>query len=154
MSGAPLLAPAAYHGVRLLKWRIAVAAWIGVIFFSSTNLAQQWAEAFWQLLSAQSSVSHPQHSIFYLLLDKGFHVSMFFVLALLLCRTLPESRRQDFAVIICGSVVGSCSEFLQRFFPGRDPALRDVFINISGTVLGLIAWRIFFPRLNRFTLKQ
>jgi len=28
---------------------------------------------------------------------------------------------------------------LQRFFPGRDPALRDVLINVGGTALGVAA---------------
>ncbi len=137
----------------MLKWRVAVALWIGVIFFSSTNLAEQWAEAVWAFLSRQTSVAHPERGVPYLLLDKGFHVSMFFILALLLCRALP-STRQNYLVVAAGAVIGSCSEYLQSFFPGRDPALRDVLINIGGTVLGLLTYKFLLPKPSRFTLKQ
>ncbi len=130
----------------MLKWRAAVAVWVGFIFFSSTNLAEQCAEAVWALVSGQISVSHPEHGLSYLLLDKGFHVSMFFILALLLCLALPYSRRQSYQVIAAGAIIGSCSEYLQSFFPGRDPAFRDVLINIGGTVLGLLAYKLFLSR--------
>ncbi len=44
-------------------------------------------------------------------------------------------------ILLCGAIVGSCSEYLQRFFPDRDPAIRDVLINIGGTALGLLICR-------------
>ena len=44
---------------------------------------------------------------------------------------------KSWVIVLCGALVGLCSEFLQRFFPDRDPAIRDVIINICGTALGL-----------------
>ena len=64
----------------------------------------------------------------YLLADKGFHVFMFVILALLLARIFSGPT----SVLLIAFFVGVCSEFLQRFFPGRDPAVRDVIINFSG----------------------
>jgi VanZ family protein len=119
----------------------AVTAWIGVIFFSSTSLAGQWAEQFFHFLSGMFLNRMPPesspYSVIHLLADKGFHVSLFFVLAILLWRALPNSPARAALILIAGAVVGSCSEFLQRFFPDRDPAIRDILINIAGTVVGL-----------------
>jgi VanZ family protein len=72
-----------------------------------------------------------------LLADKGVHVSLFFVLALLLWRILPDVQWKIARILLFGAAVGSASEFLQSFFPGRDPALRDVLINIGGTAVGI-----------------
>lgn len=126
---------------RVNGWIWAVLLWIGVIFFSSTSLALQWAEEFFRFISA-SFLSHlrPESSsygIIHLLADKGFHVSLFCVLAVLLWQALPSMAWKSWVIVLCGALVGSCSEFLQRFFPDRDPAIRDVIINICGTALGL-----------------
>ena len=118
-----------------------VLAWIGVIFFSSTSLAGKWAEGAFRFLSDLFLFQMPRESssygVLHLLADKGFHVGLFCVLAILLWWALPGSQAKASMIVLCGAVVGSCSEFLQRFFPDRDPAIRDVLINIFGTVLGL-----------------
>ncbi len=77
---------------------------------------------------------------------------MFFILALLLCQALPSGRRKEYQVIAAGAIIGSCSEYLQSFFPGRDPAIRDVLINVAGTALGLLAYKLFVSARDRFTL--
>ncbi len=76
-------------------------------------------------------------SVFHLLADKGLHVTLFVVLAILLRNALPPGRFRTVQILALGLIVGSCSEFLQRYFPDRDPALRDVLINFGGTALGL-----------------
>jgi len=120
---------------------LAVIAWIGVIFFSSTSLASQWCEQGFSWLSSllfgHLGPTDPSYGILHLLADKGVHVSLFLILAMLLCMTIPQIRWKAAIVLGCGALVGSCSEFLQRFFPGRDPAIRDVLINIGGTAAGL-----------------
>ncbi len=118
-----------------------MAAWIGVIFFSSTSLASKWCEeAFARvslLLLGRGAMQQPSFSVLHLVADKGLHVTLFLVLALLLTKVLPSSRFKVLRILTIGLVVGSCSEFLQRFFPGRDPAVRDVMINVAGTALGV-----------------
>ncbi len=122
-------------------WIWAVVLWIGVIFFSSTSLALKWAEEFFRFLSglflSQLPPESSSYGVIHLLADKGFHVSLFCVLAVLLWLALPNMAWKGWVIVLCGAVVGSCSEFLQRFFPDRDPAIRDVIINIGGTAVGL-----------------
>jgi VanZ family protein len=77
------------------------------------------------------------YGIVHLLADKGFHVTLFCVLAVLLWQALRHSEKKIWVILLSGAAVGSCSEFLQRFFPGRDPAIRDVLINIGGTAIGI-----------------
>ena len=123
-------------------WLFPVALWISVIFFSSTSLASRWCESTFTYVSGVLfSQLHPHSSPYewvHLLADKGLHVTLFCVLAILLWQALPKSRQKVLAIIACGAVVGSCSEFLQRFFPDRDPAIRDVLINVAGTALGVV----------------
>lgn len=122
-------------------WRSALAAWVLLIFFSSTSLASQWCESgFSYVSSVLFRHLHPHSSsydLFHLLADKGLHVTLFCVLGILLWNAFPNLQHRATTVLVCGAIVGSCSEFLQRFFPGRDPAIRDVLINIGGTALGL-----------------
>ncbi|MGI8960438.1 MAG: VanZ family protein [Bryobacteraceae bacterium] len=146
--------------MRINGWILAVLAWVGVIFFSSTALASQWCERAFHFLSAMIfSHLRPDDSSFgliHLLADKGVHVSLFFVLALLLWKTLPNAQWKIARVLLLGAVVGSASEFLQRFFPGRDPALRDVLINVAGTAIGVgvsIAWIKHRSRTEALVLK-
>ena len=139
-------------------WHFAVAAWICLIFFSSTSLASVWCE------SGFSSVSswlfkdlHPHSSAYnfvHLLADKGLHVSLFCVLAILLWQALPDVQHKLTTILICGALVGCCSEFLQRFFPGRDPAMRDVLINIGGTGLGIFLRIKASTGMNRFADRE
>ncbi len=141
---------------RINVWFWAVIAWIGVIFFSSTSLASQWAE---HLFSAIAAIflsgldrNSSSYGAFHVLSDKGLHVSLFCILAILLWRALPNSPRKLWMIVLTGAIVGSCSEFLQRFFPDRDPAIRDVLINIGGTVLGILLC-LSFARL-RFATRR
>jgi VanZ family protein len=123
------------------KWIWAALAWIGIIFFSSTSLASQWAESSFSLVSGvllrRLKEDSASYSLVHLLADKGFHISLFCVLAMLLWLALGPAEKKAWIILISGAVVGSLSEFLQRFFPDRDPAFRDVLINTAGTALGL-----------------
>lgn len=123
-------------------WWIAVAAWLGVIAFSSTSMAGQGSEqAFFSLSSVLFRYLHPSYTEYltiHFLADKGVHVTLFAVLGILLWQAIPSWRWNAAIILAAGAVVGSFSEFLQSFFPGRDPAIRDVLINIGGTALGLV----------------
>ena len=133
-------------------WRVAALCWISVIFFSSTSVAGTWAElAFTSLSSIFISGVQPKsasYDVLHVLADKGFHVAMFCILALLLWKALGPVPRKAPLIVFMGAVIGSCSEYLQTFFPDRDPAIRDVLINIGGTALGLVIIQLSsrFPR--------
>lgn len=123
-------------------WRWALIAWIGVIFFSSTSLAGEWSEQVFSylctLLLSQLKRDSSSYGLIHLLADKSLHLVLFCILAILFWKALPNVRRKIALILLFGAIVGSCSEFLQRFFPGRDPAIRDVLINIGGTAIGLV----------------
>jgi VanZ family protein len=117
-------------------WTFATIAWIAVIFFSSTSKAAQWCE---QIYSAFfRSTYRGANDWLHLLADKGFHVGLFLVLAILLWQTIPDISWKIALILLFGLTIGSCSEFLQSFFPDRDPALRDVLINLGGTIAGVV----------------
>jgi len=127
--------------VRMNAWVWAAIAWIGVIFFSSTTVAGQSSEeafgALSKLLLTHLQPGTSSYDIVHLLADKSVHVGLFFVLAVLLWRALPSAPGRVIAIMVIGAAIGSCSELLQMLFPGRDPAVRDVLINIGGTALGV-----------------
>lgn len=122
-------------------WWFAVAGWLGVIAFSSTSAAGQDSEqAFYSLSTVLFRFLHPNYTeyrVIHFIADKGVHVTMFVVLAILLWQAIPRGHWKAAAILVAGGFVGSCSEILQSFYPDRDPAVRDVLINIGGTALGL-----------------
>lgn len=123
-------------------WPLAALAWIGTIFFSSTSIAAELCERAFTAVAAflfgSLRPDEQSYGLIHLIADKGFHVFLFVVLAILLWKAIPPGKWKTPAVLLFGAFVGSCSEFLQRFFPGRDPAIRDVLINASGVALGVI----------------
>ena len=123
-------------------WAVAVALWIAVILFSSTSLAAEWSEQAFhfcmRLLFGHVGPEDRSYGLLHLLADKGFHVAMFLILAVLLWQLIAKPHWKIPRILLAGAVVGSSSEFLQRFFPGRDPAVTDVLINIGGTAVGII----------------
>ncbi len=128
---------------QLNNWLWAVVAWIAVIFFSSTSLASKWAEVSYRTISelffSHLSMDSSPYGILHFLADKGFHVTLFCILAILLWRMLVHSENRVWVILIAGAITGSCSELLQDLFPDRDPAIRDVLINVGGTALGIVA---------------
>jgi VanZ family protein len=128
--------------MKAIFWRLAAVAWTGVIFFSSTATAGRWSQEVFQILAAflfgQLQTGGAGLNLLYLLADKGFHVAMFTILAILLGRLIPDAPSKTPLILLTGAAVGSLSEVLQSFFPSRDPALRDVLINIAGTALGVM----------------
>lgn len=136
---------------RMNAWAWASTAWIGVIFFSSSSLAGQSSEKAFSALSQLLTHLQPgtsSYDVVHLLADKSVHVGLFAVFAVLLWGALVSANRKIGWILLIGAFIGSCSELLQSFFPGRDPAVRDVFINIGGTALGLI-FRIGIGKLYR-----
>lgn len=122
-------------------WLLCTIAWTGLIFFSSTTLAGQWSEQAFQFLFGAGRQS--SDSLLHFLAEKSVHLTLFFVLGILLSQLYTAAPLARFGkVVLTGLVIGSLSELLQNFFPGRDPALRDVLINVGSTALGaaLAAW--------------
>ncbi len=136
---------------RMNVWAWAAVAWIGVIFFSSTSVAGQSSEEAFTALSHLLPHLQPgtsSYDVVHLLADKSVHICLFAVFAILLWGALGNITKKIGWILLIGALIGSCSELLQNFFPGRDPAIRDVLINIGGTALGVIV-RIAVSKLYR-----
>ena len=120
----------------------ALTAWIGIIFFSSTGIAGYWSERTFCYGAGKLFWGLPTDSFPYRLIhfaaEKSVHVSLFLVLAILLWQCLPSVRRKIPVILFIAAAVGSISEYLQSFFPGRDPAFRDVCINVLGATVGTL----------------
>ena len=135
---------------RYAVWTAILGIWLGVIFFSSTSIAGKTSDrAFSQFFAAylhrfdKHDMYHQYHIHF--LAEKNVHVMMFVVLAMLLWRMLPDTPGKVGIVFLSGVFIGCCSEVAQCFFPGRDPAVRDVLLNMAGTGIGTV---ISFSRLG------
>ncbi len=139
-------------------WWVAVVGWIGVIFFSSTSTASRWCESAFGALSEFLLSGIPRDSssfgMIHLIADKGLHVTLFAVLAVLLFRALVNPQGKVVRILSFGLVVGCCSEYLQSFFPDRDPAVRDVLINVAGTGLGVLISRMFRAKQTAAEAKE
>lgn len=126
---------------RTTAWIIPALAWLGLIFFSSTSLAAAWSDRAFALVVAalrRWAVPVGPPGNLYFLMEKGFHFTLFLVLSLLLGRAIDGVRHKTGAILLFGLVIGSASEYLQCFFSGRDPALRDVALNVISVVAGLL----------------
>lgn len=139
---------------RMNAWAWAALAWIGVIFFSSSTLAGKSSEEAFSALSRLLTRMQPgtsSYDIVHLLADKSVHIGLFAIFAVLLWGALENVTRRSVWILLIGAFIGSCSELLQNLFPGRDPAIRDVLINIGGTGLGLVCMTVIVKlhRLGR-----
>ena len=148
---------------RVNFWGWSAVVWAGVIFFSSSSLAGKSSEdafsALSRLLLGQLQPGTPPYNIVHLLADKSVHIGLFAVFAVLLWKALADVRIRIGLILLLGAITGTCSEILQSFFPGRDPAFTDVLINIAGTALGISLSAIFSKlharrRLDGVTLSR
>jgi VanZ family protein len=124
------------------SWAWAAVGWIALVFFSSTSVAGRWCDRAFIFLYS-SCMGHPattasSFALAHFVAQKGLHVGLFSILAVLLWHALGSVPSKSVNVLALGLVIGSASEFLQGFFPGRDPAIRDVMLNLAGTALGLV----------------
>jgi VanZ family protein len=123
-------------------WAWVSLAWVGVIFFSSSSVAGKSSEeafsALSQLLLRQFPPGTRSYDIVHLLADKSVHIGLFAIFAVLLWGAFANASGKIPWILLIGAFIGTCSELLQNLFPSRDPAVRDVLINIGGTTLGVI----------------
>ncbi len=118
---------------------ILLVLWVGTIFLSSTSAARVCDGLFHYGYGVLVGTSNPVvYERVHFIAEKGVHVLLFAALGMLLWKLVPETGWKAVLVLLLGSFVGVCSELLQRFFPRRDPTLRDVLINMAGTALGIM----------------
>lgn len=110
--------------MKLLKYWLPPILW-GLIIFSFSSLQVGSSnEIYWKDF----------------LIKKTAHVVEYAILAVLLYRAMINSevnkKKAFFISIIIAGLYGLTDEFHQSFTPGREPKIRDVFIDTIGGSLG------------------
>jgi glycopeptide antibiotics resistance protein len=122
---------------RINLFRLALIALLGFIAFTSTSLAGKAGDNSFAFLFGHLR-SIRLVGMMHFTAEKSVHFILFFVLALLLLNMMPASKSRTPRILLLALLVGISSELLQFQFPGRDPAVRDVFINFCGSVAGIL----------------
>jgi VanZ family protein len=120
-----------------LPW-ILLAAWVGWILFSSSDLAIDWAYDLYEALAGVADTRSRIDTRHYA--QKLYHVGLFVVLSRLLipCLQAEKSRRLMWTAFWCFAI-GFVSEGLQFITSSRHPTLSDAMINgLSGTLASFI----------------
>ena len=92
-------------------------------------------------------VPHLQPPIQFPESDKVFHAIEFAALGYLLSRALKGSlpRMSPWAVFLittaAGAAIGACDEYFQQFVPGRESSVLDWATDVTGVILGQLAYR-------------
>ena len=115
-----------------------LAAWVGWILFSSSDLAIDWAHGVYEaLLGAVDSRPKIEVRTF---AQKAYHVLLFVVLSRLLVPCLQaEKRKRVILMALWCFAIGFISEGLQFATSSRHPSLSDAMINgLSGTLASFV----------------
>jgi VanZ like family len=133
---------------QFLKYWLPLPIWLALMFVGSTDLfSAEHTSRFIvpMLLWLKPGMSPLTIRAIMFGLRKCAHVCEYAVLALLLWRALRSSPRlRTKLATLTGLVVVSCAafaasdEFHQTFVKSRTASVRDVFLDISGAVLGLL----------------
>jgi VanZ family protein len=133
---------------RLLKNWLPVIVWVGVIFLGSTDLmsadhTSRFIVPFLRWL--KPDISAETLASIHFIVRKCTHVGEYAILALLLLRaaTLMTNSKRSIPILylsvlsVC-LIVAATDEFDQTFVASRGASVRDIMIDSSGAVLGLV----------------
>lgn len=129
------------------RW-IPVFLWMSLIFILSHQDASRSSQLSGGLMTAVIDALSGLFKGFYFnpkmlhtLIRKGAHFSAYLILGLLSIRaTKPKNPKEWlWALIIC-SLYAASDEYHQTFIPGRSGELRDVLIDMSGSLTGILLY--------------
>ncbi len=93
---------------------------------------------------------------FSFLIRKLAHFTEYFILGLLLCILYIETIKPTkpwLIVIIHGTITASVDETIQLFTPNRSGEIRDVLIDLSGVIIGMILTQLWIKRIRNHRSK-
>lgn len=103
-----------------------------------------------------------KHFIFNILLGKGGanegghgllrklgHFTEFACLGILMCRLLYWMKKPQLLALAGAFLVACCDETIQRFVPDRGPSFKDVMIDTSGALTGMILLFVGYACIKR-----
>ena len=143
--------------MRKFLWAVALALWIGFIWFNSTLSAETSSSASLYLTRFIKTVmdnlpidyEFNVHSLAELhhLVRKAAHFVEFAVLGLFLCCALQAWRlksRLGFGFIWWAAVaVATADEFIQLSAPGRSGQITDIMLDFGGALVGWAVYEFF-----------
>ena len=99
----------------------------------------------YQVILGQPATSGGGHG----LLRKVAHFTEFACLGVFLSRLLFWLNKPRLLALAGAFLVACCDETIQRFVPDRGPSFRDVLIDTSGAVVGMIALLVGYAYVKR-----
>jgi hypothetical protein len=143
-----------------LKYWLPALGWLVVIFVDSTSVMSAEHTSRYivpSLLWLKPGLSPNAIWIILVLARKCAHVTEYAVLALLLWRALRRVRAlctktlMVFGTVLLGCALFAASdEFHQSFVKSRTPSVRDVFLDITGAISGLLIGVSFAQRHAKY----
>ena len=139
-----------------LKYWLPLLIWLGVIFVGSTSVmsaehTSRYIVPF--LLWLKPGMSPAAIWTILVVARKCAHVTEYAVLALLLWRAFRNVQvLRTRTLMVFGAALLGCAlfaasdEFHQTFVKSRTPAVHDVFLDVTGAVLGLLIGLSFARR--------
>ena len=130
------------------RWLPAIL-WMGFIFIlshqeagSSSQLSSGITRTLYNIINSTLSWLELELDFFHFLVRKGAHFTAYLVLGLLLARAMkPADRKTYFSVLFLCVLYAMSDEFHQTFVSGRSGELRDVLIDSSGSMTGILLYK-------------
>ena len=123
----------------VIRYWLPFLLWAVLIFSFSSNPTVKTSEIHWQDF----------------IIKKTAHIIEYFIFTLLLYRALRQSNIKNitaiYLAIVMAFLYGMSDEFHQSFTPGREPKIRDVLIDTSGSLLFFIFLYKIAPRNKNLT---
>ena len=139
-----------------VKYWLPLLIWIGAIFIGSTSVMSTAHTSRYIipcLLWVKPDMSPAEIWAIIVVIRKCGHVVEYAVLALLLWRALrslpilrPKTLMMFGAVLVACAMFAASDEFHQVFVKSRTPSVRDVFLDVTGAVFGLLIGLSFTRR--------
>ncbi|MDA0205396.1 MAG: VanZ family protein [Acidobacteria bacterium] len=107
--------------------------WLALVVASQSSTAGHLADALFAMLFG---VGGPGGGFTHLVLQKGYHVFLFFTFGWLL--SLPAAGRSQLSCLLWVFVVGAGAEALQLGAPGRHPQLSDALLNLAAGAAAVV----------------
>ena len=82
------------------------------------------------------------------LLRKIAHFTEFACLGVFTCRLLFWMKKPQWLALGVAFLVACCDETIQRFVPNRGPSFKDVMIDTSGALVGMIILFVGYAYVN------
>ena len=129
------------------RWLPAVL-WMGFIFFlshqeagSSSQLSSGITRTLFNIINSTLPWLDLELDFFHFLVRKGAHFTAYLILGILLAMAMkPLDRKAYFSIFLLCVLYAISDEFHQTFISGRSGEVRDVLIDSTGSLTGILVY--------------